>query len=238
MVERRPVRLSPNLTKVTPTSPPAAKAKPDRGGVFVVALVIGILIAIAKCSPSTNGGTSTGAAAAVEEVGNAQQALVAAVAVQVPPPVQKLSARGVRSGASRVSLASREGLAGELIYSQNCYDALGRQFTWMKLDECGGFDVEASLSLGEEVSAGSERENAWFDGEAAAGRYLKAATAAGQEADAADNRLAALQAQVGRGHRPAQTARRAVDEKVEDGGKIVPTEEEGSDVESAEVATG
>lgn len=88
-----------------------------------------------------------------------------------------------------------------MIYSQNCYDSVARTFSWRKLDECGGFDAEASLTLGDREPVGAENELAWFDTEAAAGRYLKAAVAAGLDTDAADLRLSALQAKVNAQHK-------------------------------------
>ncbi len=207
MVERLPVRMQQNARKLEPLPPSPPPAPPSRSGVgfwTVVGIVVVVILAISRCSGSNVGGT-TPTAVASQGVGNAQDALDSAVAAQSPPPVKELSRSSLRLGASRVPLSSREGLAGEMIYSQNCYDALGRRFTWAKLDECGGFDIEASLSLGDGEPAGQETEVAWFDGEAAAGRYLKAATAAGQEAEAADRRLADLQAQVGRRHKPVAT---------------------------------
>lgn len=119
-----------------------------------------------------------------------------AVAAQTPSPPEPLSSAGVRRGVSRISIAAKEDLAGEMIYSQNCYDSVARTFSWRKLDECGGFDAEASSTLGDGEPAGAEKEVAWFDTEAAAGRYLKAAVAAGLDTDAADLRLSALQAKV------------------------------------------
>lgn len=193
MVERGPVRLSSNVTRLSP--PPVAKQS-GGGGWIVIGLIVAAVVGLSKCSSDGSGSGTFSSSSAV--VGNAQQALVSAVTAQTPPPVRELSTTSLRRGASRVSIASKEGLAGELIYSQNCYDALGRGFTWNKLDECGGFDVEASLTLADDEPVGSEKEVAWFDGEAAAGRYLKAAVAAGQDADAADSRFANLQKRVAR----------------------------------------
>ncbi|MEG3085632.1 hypothetical protein U1707_18480 [Sphingomonas sp. PB2P12] len=87
-----------------------------------------------------------------------------------------------------------------MIYSQNCYDFVSRSFSWRKLDECGGFDTEASFTLGDGEPVGAEKEVAWFDTEAAAGRYLKAAIAAGLDTDSADMRLSALQGKVNGRH--------------------------------------
>jgi hypothetical protein len=97
-------------------------------------------------------------------------------------------------------VAKAEGLAGEMIYSQNCYDALSRHFTWSKLDQCGAFDAGAAQSLGDGAATGYDKEVAWFQSETSAGRYLKATTAAGEAADKADTRLNDLQTKVTAGH--------------------------------------
>ncbi|WP_380785420.1 hypothetical protein [Sphingomonas sp. R86521] len=119
-----------------------------------------------------------------------------AVAAQPPSPPEPLSPVGVRRGAARVSITAKEELAGEMIHSQNCFDHVGRALGWRKLDECGGFDAEARSTLGDGEPVGAENEMSWFEIEAAAGRYLKVAVDAGLNANAADLRLAALQAKV------------------------------------------
>lgn len=204
MVEHRPVRHLSDPKRINYSNTVPGQAQSKNGGWLFVVAVIGLLIMIGKCSSSNNG--SGPVTLAAEEVGNAQQALVSAVAEQKPPPVEAFSPAGARRGASRVSIAAREDLAGEMIYSQNCYDVVGRRFSWRKLDECGGFDIEASLALGDDPPVGAEKETAWFESEAAAGRYLKAATAAGLDTDVADQRLARLQAQVGAKHKPTVEA--------------------------------
>lgn len=201
MVERRPVRPS-NLTRISPPAPvtPGPKLAADRSGAagcLIVAALIGFGGLVSKCSstPATNTGISEEPA----NIGNAQEALAAAVTAQTPPPVERLSRASVRRGAGRVTLAAREGLAGEMIYSQNCYDALGRTFSWRKLDECGGFDAAAAIALGDNEVPGAEKGVAWFASEEAAGRYLKAAVAAGEDPDEADQRLSKLDSQAAPG---------------------------------------
>jgi hypothetical protein len=164
-------------------------------------------------------------------VGNAQKALEPAVSEQKPIPVEPLAANAVRRGGVRVTTASKEELAGEMIYSQNCYDVVGRRFSWGKLDECGGFDVEAGLALGDAVPPGADKEVAWFDSEAGAGRYLKAAIAAGLDTDAADQRLAALQAMIAARHKAKSTspsAKIAVPAEEPDGGQPPESGDNGS----------
>jgi hypothetical protein len=84
------------------------------------------------------------------------------------------------------------GVQGMMIYSQNCHEALGREFTWAKLDRCGAFDQRASLELADEIGA----EATYFEQETVAGRYLAAAVKAGEPAEQADLRLASLQARI------------------------------------------
>lgn len=123
----------------------------------------------------------------------------ASIAAQSPPPPPAaLDAASVSRGVAHMRLASgAEGFSGAMIYSQNCYDALGRQFSWAQLDRCGAFDVIAARSIDAAEPADLTTENDYFQSEAVAGRYLAAATGAGQEAGAADTRLADLQRRVG-----------------------------------------
>ena len=196
LVDRKPVRHSTGTSHMGTVSE-GATPKQSKNGAWAVAAIIGFLIILGKCSSSQ----STYATPEAEQVGNAQQALVSAVSEQTPAPVEEFSPTSTSRGSKRVALAAAEGLSGEMIYSQNCYDVVGRGFSWRKLDECGGFDAEAGLTLGDTEPIGAEKEVAWFDSEAAAGRFLKAAVAAGLDADAADQRWAALQRRVGIGHK-------------------------------------
>jgi hypothetical protein len=90
-----------------------------------------------------------------------------------------------------------EGFSGAMIYSQNCYDGLAHSFTWAKLDTCGAFDMLAVRSIADAATTSLVNEAGYFQSEAAAGRYISAATAAGAPADGADTRLSALQTRVG-----------------------------------------
>ena len=80
-----------------------------------------------------------------------------------------------------------------MIYSQNCYDALGRAFSWAKPDLCGGVDMLAVNAADAADTEGLSTEVEYFGSEAAAGRYLAVAIKAGEEAGEADKRLDALQ---------------------------------------------
>jgi len=160
---------------------------------FLVIAVISILVlASSKCS--SDQGTS--GAASSEASNAAQQAIGSAIAAQAPPSVEPLNFVSVKKAGVHLKAVQIEGLPGEMIYSQNCYDALSRQFSWSKLDACGAFDMGAVQALGDDEAAGNEKEVEWFQSETAAGRYLKAAVSAGEDADEADVRLSDLQARV------------------------------------------
>jgi hypothetical protein len=197
---RRP--LTHQHSAATPAAPPTSS---NAGCIWLAVAAIAVAcFAIGKCSSPDTGKTASNASVPVNE---AQQAIGNAIAAQQPAPVVPLSKASVSHGIAYLRLASgAEGLAGEMIYSQNCYDALSRHFSWAKLDVCGAFDADAAQSLGDSDATGYEKETAWFQSETAAGRYLKAATAAGEDADEADTRLSDLQAVVSRGQHGSTTA--------------------------------
>jgi len=113
-------------------------------------------------------------------------------------PPEALSADSVARGAAHVRVAMREeGALGAQIYSQNCYDALSRAFSWGKLDACGAFDMVAIRRLASSDASALTQAD-WFDSEVAAGRYLGAATAGGRDPSQADQRLSELQARAAR----------------------------------------
>jgi hypothetical protein len=220
---------APAASSVLKVDRGTAAPNTSNGGWVVLLGLVAIVFAIGKCSSSSNdaGGSATSTVAS-----NAQQAIASAVQAQSPTPLLPLSRLAAFRGAGRVSLTSREGLAGEMIYSQNCYDALGRAFSWAKLDECGAFDAEAVLSLGDDVSQGESTEEAWFQSETAAGRFLKAATAAGEDADDADARWSELQALVGKKHKaPLPTPPSSVTPPQSEPDRVPSNEEELQNVE-------
>jgi hypothetical protein len=121
------------------------------------------------------------------------------ISAQDKAPPEPLNAKSVRKGAADYRLAAAaEGLSGAMIYSQNCYDALASNFSWTKLDSCGAFDMMTVKFMPEDTETALDKETAYFADETAAGRYLKAATSAGEPADEADSRLADLQARTAR----------------------------------------
>jgi hypothetical protein len=102
-----------------------------------------------------------------------------------------------------------------MVYSQNCYDALGRAFTWRKLDRCGGFDMLAVRAI-DDAAAPPAGERDYFQSEAAAGRYLAAATSAGEPAEEADLRLSQLQARTARESAPAPRQEAVANDSADD----------------------
>lgn len=161
-------------------------------------LFIGGLIlagfAISKCSPSSK---PQNASAISNNLLDSN--LKSAVAAQTPPPVEPLSLKRVKAGQSDFKVAdAAEGLSGDMIYSQNCYDALSTEFSWSGLDTCGAFDMRAVASADDADSTLLGKEVAYFEAEAAAGRYLAAATGAGENPDKADQRLSKLQDRIAR----------------------------------------
>jgi hypothetical protein len=178
---------------------------------------VGLIVLIGECS--TPHETS-----AVQAAKAAPEAIATAIATDAIPPVEALDVAAVRKGHDHLRLASKEGLAGEMIYSQNCYDALTHHFDWAKLDVCGSFDVSAAQTLDGDDAAGSDAELAWFDSEAAAGRYLKAATAAGEDADEADRRLDRLKEYVGK-WRPAAASTSTIEPNAPTSGQASASED-------------
>lgn len=168
-------------------------------GWVTAALVLGLLFAIGMCSSrSTNNPTQSFASPTLTNQ-------IETMPAPSPAPIDALSLASVRKGQRHLTMVLRaEGLSGAMIYSQNCYDALSRDFSWVRLDLCGGFDMLAVAAVETTATEGLSGEVAYFGSEAAAGRYLALATKAGQEAGEADLRLEALRARV-RGLAPKPT---------------------------------
>ena len=196
----------PQQHRRPPINIPPPQTAADRKGAGLGWAVIGIVVvgAIVLTNHNSSGGSgSDGNTASTPEAAQAQLAIGTAIAAQASPAVKPLDGPAVRKGFMHLRLASGEGLAGEMVYSQNCYDELGRTFAWARLDTCGAFDAKAAVTLGDDEPVGENKEGAWFQSEAVAGRYLKAAVAAGENAEEADRRLAGLQARAARGHHSA-----------------------------------
>jgi hypothetical protein len=107
---------------------------------------------------------------------------------------QELQPGSAQRGHAHFRLVTQiEGLTGARIYSENCYAALARNFSWNKLDQCGAADLAASRLAASAFSDASAPDLSHFEPETAAARYLSAATGAGASAEVADQRLSALQ---------------------------------------------
>jgi hypothetical protein len=191
--------------------PPNAETRPASGdarlGWGVVIGIIFIIAVIGQCS-TRNHVTDNSATAA-----NFATDMSNAVAAQGPPAApEPLNAASISRGAAHLRTAfAAEGFSGAMIYSQNCYDALARQFAWAKLDQCGAFDALTARSIADADMTGLDNEIGWFQSETAAQRYLAAAIGAGQPAAEADRRLSDLQSRVEHsrtvGRRPAPPSR-------------------------------
>ncbi|WP_156022183.1 hypothetical protein [Sphingomonas sp. UNC305MFCol5.2] len=167
-------------------------------GCIVVVGVIGLVAMVAMCSAPKEDKTAQSFAS--PSLTNQ----IETMATPTPAPVAPLSAASIQMASRHLAAVARtEGLSGAMVYSQNCYDALTRAFSWRKLDQCGGFDMLAAGTIETADTEGLDAEVAYFEPEAAAGRYLAVAIKAGDEASDADERLEALK------RRSAALARRA-----------------------------
>jgi hypothetical protein len=167
-------------------------------GWLALAGVIGLILAIGKCS----GPTKTAQSFSSPSLANQVEAMA-----PVNAPVEPLAPAAVKLGASHLRAAlSAEGMSGAMIYSQNCYDALTRDFSWSKLDKCGAVDMLSVRAVSSLDAEGLAAEITYFEPEAAAGRYLAAATKAGQDTAAADSRLEGLQRLAERAPLPVKKA--------------------------------
>lgn len=176
---------------------PTPPAKPSSsGGWFLIIVIVVVLVIVGQCSDKKDTGASDNVSMTDMNAADASEPSPSVTpSAKAPAGVQPLDLKAVAQGmAEEHSVAAAQDLSGAMIFSQNCYDALGRAFTWVKLDECGAFDALAAARLTDEDARLHEKEAAYFDGETAAGRYLEATTGAGEEAGEADRRWAALQA--------------------------------------------
>lgn len=168
------------------------KTKPDDPTYAWIGVVVVILICGATVSHCSKTVTDPSKLAATQFAENTSQA----IAAQGPAPVEPLNAASVKLGTAEARVAmTAEGISGAMIFSQNCYEGLTHTFTWARLDVCGAADMLATKSV-DDNDAVRTTEAGYFDSETAAGRYLAAATGAGEDAAEADVRLQSLQASV------------------------------------------
>ena len=175
-----------------PQRPPQAASK-NSGGI-ALAVIVGLVLFIGSASQcSSSGGDSDNLS--ISDMNAVGANISEAIGEQTPAPIEPLNAESISRGAAHLRLVTgAEGFGGAMVYSQNCYDALTRRFSWGRLDTCGAFDMLVVRSATDSNLAGFNNEAVWFESEAAAGRYLAAATGAGQPPAEADVRLAQLQA--------------------------------------------
>jgi hypothetical protein len=121
-----------------------------------------------------------------------------------------------------------------LVFSKNCYTALGDAFTWAKLDQCGSFDAAAAANVLSDELTGDQLELDYFDGEAAAQRFLSSGTSHGADADIMDARwegittFARRTADAAEKAREAAAARAAAEASPESSGSIDNDSETGN----------
>jgi hypothetical protein len=151
--------------------------------------LIGLSFAISFCSKQDGGGDTSDAS------GNYEQAADNLEASAEPTEPLPLDASAVNVGAGQLKLVAALDLPGSRqIFSQNCYDSISKKFDWHQLDRCGGFDALAVRWI--ETRTVGESELEYFQSEAAATRFLSAATANGLAGGEADVRWANLEASV------------------------------------------
>ncbi|MBB5986597.1 hypothetical protein [Sphingobium lignivorans] len=152
------------------------------------AIVIILFAAASQCSTETQ---TPAQLAAAEFAQNTSQG----IAAQTADPIEPMNRASLRQGLADMRAAIKaEGISGAMIYSQNCYEGLSRKFTWVRMDVCGAADMLAvqAVDVADSIRLS---EIGYFESEVAAGRYLAAATSAGQDASEADQRLEKLKAQ-------------------------------------------
>ncbi|HWT31301.1 MAG TPA: hypothetical protein VN240_09790 [Propylenella sp.] len=193
------------------TKPTPQAASNNSGGV-ALAVIVGLVLLVGAASQCSSSGEDSNSLT-MADMNAVDTNISTAVGAQTPAPVEPLNGESISRGASHLRLATgAEGFAGAMVYSQNCYDALTRQFSWTRLDTCGAFDLLTVRSATDSDLAGFDNEAVWFESEAAAGRYLAAATGAGQPAAEADERLAQLQARIAQLRPVARRAPPAIDD--------------------------
>ena len=163
------------------------KSTKGLGWVLFAIIVAGILAA-SQCTSTPTSPLNDNSSSDVSIV-NAD----ASQAANATAPVSPLDLGAVSRGVANFGMVDSAGLEGGFkIYSENCYDALAKEFEWRRLDRCGGFDTTAVRAADNGSSTFTADEISYFDSETAAGRYLAAATAAGEDPGEADLRFSKL----------------------------------------------
>ena len=150
-------------------------------GLILAGIVgFGLLRSCSDATPAASTNLSEAPATLLENV--------EAPSAPVPPaPNEAL----VRRAARHLRLAlDAEGFSGAMIYSQNCFASLDRQFSWSKLDQCGAFDSLAQLAIDQDQSLGPEQR--YFEKNALGGRLTAAAGKSGSTAETAQEHFSTL----------------------------------------------
>lgn len=200
----------------------AEKSNPLGTGCLWIVGIIVLLMVLAKCVPSQQTSQNFGSPSLENQIAS----------IEAPAVVEPLDEASVKQGTQHIrAVFEAEGISGAMIYSQNCYDGLARDFSWKMLDRCGAFDMLAIRATEGSDMSGLNSEAQYFEPEAAAGRYLAAATKAGEEASKADARLEAVKQKAGRATLPVRpNALHANDEGEEEQKETTPpAAEEGLD---------
>lgn len=165
----------------------AASSNNAANGCMAIGAVVGLLLLVSMCSATKEKTTTSFSSPTLSNQVDSMSPPAAA-------PITPLNGASSRKGGEHLqAVIAAQGLSGAMIYSQNCYDALVRSFSWPKLDQCGGFDIAAVEAAQGVDTEGLAAELEYFGSEAAAGRYLAVATKAGQSETEADERLELLQ---------------------------------------------
>lgn len=195
--------------------------------IFAVVLGFGLMVWVANLGRTNTVASSTSTPQSTEinsTLGSTEAALT-------PVPPLTLDPSAAQRGYRQFQIiAAAHVPGGSEIFSQNCYGALGKPFDWHQLDRCGAYDALAARWTEENDSVAGNDDLTYFQSEAAATRYLRAATSGGLPADQADSRWAALQ----RMARKARLVKKATEPEVapvdtdQDGNKATPTDDGGS----------
>ena len=176
--DRRQARIPQPLARATSPDRPAAKS--DWGAWPWILGVVVLVAAANSCS------TKPDASVTADPL-----PLTAEAPVEGPAATPEAGSLAVSRAARHAGLAiGADGAAGAMTYSVNCWAAVTRGFSLPALDRCGAFDALARRvrMLPSELPA----EAAWFEADAARGRYVDAARAGGLDAEAGGSRMAAL----------------------------------------------
>lgn len=162
-----------------------AVPSPDsNNGCIVIGGIIGLLSLVAYCSDSSDG----------SPVQQPAYVSTAGVAEEISQQVQPLDLEAVKTGYNHFKKVAATGVqGGSLIYSQNCFAAIEKEFSWPGLDRCGSFDQIAVRIAYQNSGYFNEKELEYFESEATAGRYLASSTKNSTAGDDVDVRFGELQ---------------------------------------------